>query len=252
MSRTTHLAALGQAEFTLFRRSKASLVNVLIIPVMLVGTMKVVMDQFDLAAAGLSVGPVLISTSAGIVLLMALYAPLTGIYVMRREQLILKRLRSGEIADLSILLGSAAPVAAVVPIQFTLIATGISLVAGSPPQAPVLAVIGMGLGIILMTAMAALTTVLARTAENTQVAILPGLFLLPLTSGTYIPLEVYPDVLHKIFQFFPLTPVTELVRAGWTGSISVPEVMVRVLTLVVWIVLTTYAAGRVFRWEPRT
>lgn len=184
---------------------------------------------------------------------MALYAPLTSIYVMRREQLILKRLRSGEIADVTILLGSAVPVVAVVPVQFALISTGISLVAEEGgPRSPQLAVIGLVLGAVLATVLAALTTVLARTAENAQVAVLPGMFLLPLTSGTYIPLEIYPHALQEVFRFFPLTPVTDLVRAGWTGSMTVWQATVRVVTLLVWIALITYAAKRWFRWEPRT
>lgn len=253
MSHRTHLAALGRAELTLLLRSKANLFNVLIIPVMLVGTMKVVMDQFDLGAAGLSIGPVMISTAAGIVLLMALYTPLTSIYVMRREQLILKRLRSGEIADLTVLLGSAIPVVAVVPVQFALISTGITLATEEGgPRSLYLAVIGIALGVVLITLLAALTTVLARTAENAQVAVLPGMFLLPLTSGTYIPLEVYPHALQEVFRFFPLTPVTDLVRAGWTGSMTVGQAAVRVVTLLVWITLIAAAANRWFRWEPRT
>ncbi|GGN19622.1 ABC transporter permease [Streptomyces fuscichromogenes] len=253
MSHRTHLAALGRAELTLLLRSKANLFSVLIIPVMLVGTMKVVMAQFDLAAAGLSVGPVMISTAAGIVLLMALYTPLTSTYVMRREQLLLKRLRSGEVADLTILLGSALPVVAVVPFQFALISTAITLIADEGgPRSPQLAVVGILLGAVLVTALAALTTVLARTAESAQVAVLPGMFLLPLTSGTYIPLEVYPHVLQEVFRFFPLTPVTDLVRAGWTGSMTAAQAAVRVMTLLVWITLVAFAARRWFRWEPRT
>lgn len=253
MSHRTHLAALGRAELTLLLRSKANLFSVLIIPIMLVGTMKVVMGQFDLAAVGLSIGPVMISTSAGIVLLMALYAPLTSIYVMRREQLLLKRLRSGEIADLTILLGAAIPVVAVVPLQFALISTGITLVAGEGgPRSPHLAVIGVVLGAVLAAVLAALTTVLARTAENAQVAILPGMFLLPLTSGTYVPLEIYPHALQEVFRFFPLTPVTDLVRAGWAGSMTAWQAAVRIMTLLAWIALIAWAAKRWFRWEPRT
>jgi ABC-2 type transport system permease protein len=184
---------------------------------------------------------------------MALYAPLTSIYVMRREQLILKRLRSGEIDDITILLGSAVPVVSTVPIQFIVIATGISLVAGTgAPAAPVLAVMGIVLGAVLVAVLAALTTVMARTAENAQVAVLPGMFLLPLTSGTYIPLEILPHGVQEVFRFFPLTPVTDLVRAGWTGSMSIADAATRTVTLLVWITLAAWAARRWFRWEPRT
>jgi ABC-2 type transport system permease protein len=253
MSHTTHLAALGRAELTLFLRSKANLVTTFLVPIMLVFTMKLVLGQFDLAGAGLTMGPVMISTAAGIILLMGLYAPLTSTLVMRREQLILKRLRSGEVADITILLGSAVPVVCAVPIQFVIISTGLTLVADTgAPAAPVLAAIGIMLGAVLVAVLAALTTVMARTAENAQVAILPGMFLLPLTSGTYIPLEVLPHGVQDVFRFLPLTPVTDLVRSGWTGTMSVAEAATRTLTLLVWIAIAAWAARRWFRWEPRT
>ncbi|MEV6795384.1 ABC transporter permease [Streptomyces sp. NPDC051320] len=253
MSHTTHLAGLGRAELTLFLRSKANLVSALLVPLMLVFTMKVILDQFDLSGAGLTMGPVMISSAAGIILLMGLYAPLTSIYVMRREQLILKRLRSGEVGDLTILLGAAVPVVAAVPVQFLIISAGITVVAGTgAPAAPLLAVIGIVLGTALITALAALTTVLARTAETAQIAVLPGMFLLPLTSGTYVPLEILPHGVQEVLRFFPLTPVTDLVRSGWTGSLSVADAAVRTATLLVWIALTAWAVRRSFRWEPRT
>ncbi|MFF6995478.1 ABC transporter permease [Streptomyces sp. NPDC008313] len=254
MSRTaTHLAGLGRAELTLFMRSKANLVSALLVPLMLVFTMKVILDQFDLSGAGLAMGPVMISSAAGIILLMGLYAPLTAIYVMRREQLILKRLRSGEAEDFTILLGAALPVVTAVPLQFLIISAGITVVAGTGvPAAPFLAVTGIVLGTVLIAALAALTTVLARTAENAQIAVLPGMFLLPLTSGTYVPLEILPHGVQEVFRFLPLTPVTDLVRSGWTGSMSLTDACVRTLTLLAWIALTAWAARRHFRWEPRT
>jgi ABC-2 type transport system permease protein len=253
MTPSAHLAALARTEFTLLLRSKANLVNVLVLPLMLVVSMKLIMDQLDLAAAGLSLGPVMISSSAGIILLMALYAPLTGIYVMRREQLILKRLRSGEISDVHVLLGAATPVGLVAPLQFLVVAVAISAMASGTTLAhPVLPVLGIVLGVALTSALAAVTTLLARTAENVQIAILPGILLLPLTAGTYVPLEVFPDGVQDVLRFFPLTPVTELVRAGWGDGMSVQHAAVAVLTLLVWTALAVLGVRRWFRWEPRT
>lgn len=253
MTNTTHLAALSRAEFTLLLRSKANLVNVFVVPVLLVASMKLIIEQFDLAGSGLSFGPVMISTSAGIILLMALYAPLTGIYVMRREQLILKRLRSGEISDLSVLLSAAAPVALIAPLQFLAVAGAISVMTTDTTLThPVLAVLGVVLGAALTAALAALTTLLARTAENVQIAILPGIMLLPLTSGTYVPLGIFPDAVQEVLRFFPLTPMTQLVSAGWGDGMSVPDAAVAVLTLLAWTALAAYGVRRWFRWEPRT
>lgn len=248
-----HLTALSRVELTLFLRSKSNLFNVLVIPVLIVMGTTTIMKQFDLKDAGLAMGQVMISTSAGIVLIMALYAPLIGVYVLRREEHVLKRLRTGEVGDLVILASPAVPMAIAAVAQFALIATAVSIIAGlGAPAATHLVVIGILLGTLLTASAAAISTAAARTAESAQGISTIGFLLLLLTSGTLIPLEVLPDTFGDILRFFPLTPVIELVRSGWTGhGAGMIDSLVRIVTLLAWTALAAWGAQRRFRWEPR-
>ncbi|MFF8842432.1 ABC transporter permease [Streptomyces sp. NPDC015127] len=249
----THLTALSRVELTLFLRSKSNLFNVMVVPVLIVMGTTTIMKQFDLDDAGLAIGQVMISTSAGIVLIMALYAPLIGVYVLRREEHVLKRLRTGEVGDLVILASPAVPMAVAAAVQFALIATAVSLIAGlGAPAAPHLVVLGILLGTLLTASAAAISTAVARTAESAQGVSTIGFLLLLLTSGTLIPLEVLPGALGDVLRFFPLTPVIELVRSGWTGhDAGMIDSAARVVTLLVWTALAAWGAQRRFRWEPR-
>ncbi|MFE3329559.1 ABC transporter permease [Streptomyces sp. NPDC059176] len=250
---TAHLAALSRVELTLFFRSKSNLFNVLVVPALIVMGTTTIMKQYDLEGAGLTMGQVMISTGAGIVLVMALYAPLIGVYVLRREEHVLKRLRTGEVGDLAILASPAVPMALATLVQFALIAGAVSAIAGlGAPAAPHLAVAGVLLGTVLITAAAAISTAAARTAESAQGVSTIGFLLLLLTSGTLIPLEVLPDPVGAVLRFFPLTPVIQLVQSGWTGQdTGMIDSVVRCATLLAWTALASWGALHRFRWEPR-
>lgn len=61
----------------------------------------------DPKGTGLSVGSVVLSTSVGFSVLFAVYSSLVSVYAARREELVLKRLRTGELRDTEILAGAA-------------------------------------------------------------------------------------------------------------------------------------------------
>ncbi|MER8068872.1 ABC transporter permease [Streptomyces sp. NPDC094034] len=248
-----HLTALSRIELRLFARSKTNLFNVLVIPVLITMGTTTFMDQYDLAGAGLAMGQVMISTSAGIVLVMALYAPLTGVYVLRREDHLLKRLRTGEVHDTVILASPAVPMIVVAVVQFALIAAAITVIADlGAPAAPHLALLGILLGALLTTAVAALTTAVARTAESAQGVSTMGFLFLLLTSGTLVPMGVLPDIFGDVLGYFPLTPAVSLVQSGWTGEdAGLGSALIRVATIVAWTALATWGVRRWFRWEPR-
>ncbi|MGY5123166.1 ABC transporter permease [Streptomyces nigrescens] len=247
------LVSLGRAEATLFFRTKANFVNVLFIPVFTLAALHITMGKFDLGDLGLSMGPVMVATAVGIVLVFSLYVPLTTTYVARRDELLLKRLRTGEVADPTVLTGTALPSAAIVLVQTALIAAVLLPLtgAGAPPGVH-WALAAVVLGILLMCALAAATSALARTTENVQVAVLPLLFLLPTTSGTFFPLEAMPQLMQDICHWLPMTPVIDLVRSAWTHTLTTTEALLRLVVLAGWTVLALGAARRWFRWEPRT
>ncbi|MBZ9641003.1 ABC transporter permease [Streptomyces sp. PSKA30] len=249
---TARMSALARAELTLLVRSRATLVTAVLVPLLLPLSVRSAIDGMDLADAGLTVGTVLLPAAVGFSLLFAVYAALTSAYVVRREELVLKRLRTGELHDREILVGAALPATGIGLTQCVLLAAGCTVLLdlGAPP-APHLAVVGVLLGLVLCGALAAVTAGFTRTAESAQVTSLPMMFVSMLGSGVTVPLELLPDRLASVCELLPLTPVITLVRGGWTGDLSAYEALGAVATALVWAVLAVFAVRRWFRWEPR-
>ncbi|QYX78993.1 ABC transporter permease [Streptomyces akebiae] len=246
------MTALARAELTLLGRSRATLFTALFIPLLLPLSVRSATDQMDLAEVGLSVGMVILPAAIGFSLLFAIYTALSNIYVVRREELVLKRLRTGELRDPEILVGAALPAVGIGVAQCLLLAIGCTILLDiGAPAAPHLAVLGVLLGVALCVALAAVTASLSRTAESAQVTSLPLMFVSLLGSGITVPLEVLPDRVASLCELLPLSPVITLVRGGWTGDLSVYDALGAVATALAWTVLAVFAVRRWFRWEPR-
>lgn len=248
----SRMTALARAELTLLGRSRATLVTALLVPLLLPLSVRSATDQMDLEKVGLSVGTVILPAAVGFALLFAIYAALTNIYVVRREELVLKRLRTGELRDPEILVGAALPAVGIGFAQCVVVSIGcvVLLDIGAPP-APHLAVLGVLLGIVMCVALAAVTAGFSRTAESAQVTSLPLMFVSVLGSGVTVPLEVLPDRVASVCELLPLSPVITLVRGGWTGDLTAYEALGAVATALAWTVLAVFAVRRWFRWEPR-
>ncbi|AYL36888.1 MULTISPECIES: ABC transporter permease [Streptomyces] len=249
MSRMTSLA---RAELTLLGRSKGTLVAALFVPLVLPLSVRSAAEEMDLAEAGLTPGTVVLPAAVGFSLLFAVYSALVGIFVVRREELVLKRLRTGELRDAEILGGSALPAVLTGLAQCLLLTVGCSVLLDLPaPSAPHLAVLGLLLGLVMCAALAAVTASHTRTGESAQVTPMPLMFVSMLGSGMFVPLELLPDRLASFCELLPLTPVVTLVRGGWTGDLSAAEALGAVAAAVAWTVLAVFAVRRWFRWEPR-
>lgn len=249
---TGRLAALGRAELTLLGRSKGMLVTAIIVPLLLPLSLAQTLKEGTLEKAGVSMGTTMLAAGIGFAMLFAVYAALVNIYVARREELVLKRLRTGELRDQEILTGTALPAALIGVAQCVVVAVAcMALVDLGAPKAIHLTVIGVVLGIVLMVALAAVTAAFSRTAESAQVSSLPLMFVSMIGSGMTVPLEVFPDRLASVLELLPLSPAIRLVRGGWTGELSGYEALGAVATAVAWVVVAVFAGQRWFRWEPR-
>ncbi|MEV5437173.1 ABC transporter permease [Streptomyces sp. NPDC052682] len=246
------MTTLARAEVTLLGRSRGTLVAALFVPLVLPVTVRSAAEEMDLAAAGLDVGTVVLPAAVGFSLLFAVYSALVGSYVTRREELVLKRLRTGELRDAEILAGCALPAAATGLAQSLLLAAGCTVLLEIPaPRAPHLAVVGLLSGLVLCAALAALTASVTRTSESAQVTPMPFLLVSLLGSGIGMPLEVLPDRLASVCELLPLSPAITLVRGGWTGELPAYEALSAVATGLAWTVVAVFAVRRWFRWEPR-
>ncbi|GAA1538098.1 ABC transporter permease [Streptomyces albidochromogenes] len=246
------MAALTRAELTLLARHKAVLLTALVVPVAMTFAMRPIVEDMDLREAGLSLGEAMMPMAVAFVLLFGVYSALVTVYVVRREELVLKRLRTGELGDAEILAGTAAAtlVAGLAQCVMLLIA-GAAVLGMEMPADPVWVTAGVLLGLGLATAMAALTAVFTRSAEGAQITIMPMMLISMVGSGVVVPLELLPDRAAGVLELLPLSPVVELVRGGWSGQLGAYEALGAVGTALAWTVLSVVAVRRWFRWEPR-
>lgn len=115
------LNALGRAELTLLARNRTAVFVALLVPLAMVVAMKSTLEQVDLGGTGLTVAGAALSGGIGMVLMQVVYMNLVAAYVARREDLVLKRLRTGEITDREILAGTALPSVALALAQTVLV-----------------------------------------------------------------------------------------------------------------------------------
>ncbi|MEU3465182.1 ABC transporter permease [Streptomyces sp. NPDC006733] len=248
----TRLLALGRAELTLLWRNRTALYTALLLPVAMVWATRSVIPTADLEEAGLTRNAQTMSGGIGVVLLFVVYYNLVTAYVARREELVLKRLRTGEVSDLEILAGTALPAAAVALAQCAvLVAAGAVLLDLPAPQRPELLVAGVLAGVLLLAALAAASTVFTRSVEVAQLTTLPLFMISIIGSGLFVPVELLPDRVADLCRLLPVTAVTDLVRFGWLGGAGAGEVLRTLGLAVAWTALAVFAVRRWFRWEPR-
>lgn len=251
-SAARRMGSLGRAELTLLMRNKAALFIALATPILLTLLMRQTASGMDLEGTGLSLGTVLVPGSVGYVLIFAVYANLTGAYVTRREELVLKRLRTGEATDGEILAGAALPSVVLGVAQCVLLfAGGAVLMELGAPKRVDLVVAGVVLGMVMMVGIAAASACFTRSTEAAQITTFPFIAVAAGGSGIVVPFEVFPDTLGEIFRLLPLSPVMELVRGGWTGSLDGLDALKSLGVAVAWIVLSAVVVRRWFPWEPR-
>jgi ABC-2 type transport system permease protein len=253
------IRSIGRAELLLFWRNRTALFNAVLLPVTIVGL--AASANID-DGGGLLGNAFLVTSLLGLVLLGVVYYTLVSTYVARREELVLKRLRVGELTDAEILAGTASPAVAIAVAQIVLliVAGAVFLGLPMPVNAPVLALGALG-GVGLFVLLAAASATFTRTVEMAQVTTLPILGACLVGSGLMLPLEVLPGPVAGVLRFLPLTPALELMRLGWLGTTGEgpPKDFVGVLgaaavpvgILVAWVVVGILAVRRWFRWEPR-
>ncbi|MFD3512518.1 ABC transporter permease [Streptomyces sp. NPDC058657] len=246
------MKALARGELILLGRHRAGLVMLLVMPIALTFSSMSVAKGMDLEKAGLSLGTMLIPTAVAYVLLFGIYTTLVATFVTRREELVLKRLRTGEPGDVEILAGTsvAALVAGLVQCLVMVVAGAVLLDVEMPSNALFVAA-GVLVGLVLAALLAAATAAFTKSVEGAQLTIMPITLLSMGGSGLFFPLEVLPDTVASVCELLPLSPVVELIRGGWSGNLSGLGALGAMATAAAWIVVSVFAVKKWFRWEPR-
>lgn len=255
----SRIASLGRAEMLLFWRNRTAAFTALVLPLSAIGVYST-MD--GVAPDNVPANAFMLTGLLAFVVLFVVYYNLVTAYVARREDRVLKRLRTGEVRDVEILTGTAIP-ALVIAFAQTAVALAVgALVLDLPlPVNPIVLIVGLLAGVGLFVLLAAVSTAFTRTVELAQVSTTPIVIVCLLGSGAMVPLDTLPAPVAQIARFVPLEPVVELVRLGWVGSTGTAAPVgfggafvaaaVPLAILVGWIGLGLVGLRRWFRWEPR-
>jgi ABC-2 type transport system permease protein len=182
-------------------------------------------------------------------------------FVSRRDELVLKRMRSGETRDAELLVSIAAP-GALCALLISAVAVPIAVALEQPlPINPLLYVAAAALAVIMFTAFAYWTAAWTRSAEAAQLTSMPLIILASI--GPFG--NVFTGTMHDLVTLTPGFALTELVRIGWFGfdgpeatasSLSFAETFGAaaqpLLVIGGWTILAIALAARSMRWEPRT
>jgi ABC-2 type transport system permease protein len=236
--------ALATAETRLVLRNRTLLVSSLILPIGL-GAFWLLTFQGQISA-------MVVALQIAVAVGMGLYVAATQTLVARRQQKVLKRLRTTGLSDAGLLVAVVAPSAVVAFGQIVIFAV-MDAVAGIPfaldPVAFVLAAVG---GLALATAAAIATAVVTPSAERAQITTLPLTFLLlgGAVVATFLPLEGWWLAVLAV----PGAGVGALARFAAEGGMWANGVLAGLLPLaatVGWSVWLATFAGKRFRWDPR-
>lgn len=243
-------AGLAKANARLLIRNRLTLVYGIVLPLLPLALL--LGGRGDDAGGAVAVSSVLMLS-----LLFPVYYNVLSAVVTRRDELVLKRLRSGETRDLELLVGIALP-GAVVAFAVAALTVPLGVAFGlSAPLNPLVYAVGVLAGCVLFAAFAVWTAAWTRTAEAAQMTSMPVILLAAIgTMGT-----VLPEGLADIVTWTPGGALDQLVRVGWfgmgpNGDLDLTQTWfaaVRPLgVLLAWTVLALWLAKRSMRWEPRT
>ncbi|WP_408929974.1 ABC transporter permease [Corynebacterium sp. YSMAA5_1_F9] len=233
------LRALSRAEMRQFTRNPLLVITALLFPAALPLFVWLVGDQSIGSTDSASEIFVLLALGFGI------FYPALSMTVTRRDEEVLKRLRTGEARDWEILTAIALPLAATMLLLSILMVAGLSTLSMFLPLDPpvphvwpvnaLLMALAMVLGIVCSHAVAILTSSFTANAENAPITSMPVLMLLMLSQSS------------------PFALAVDIVRAGWIGDGSFASVFADsstdLIKLAAWTVALVWAAHKYMRWD---
>lgn len=240
----SRVRAIAGSEFRLIARSKAVLFSATALPLMFAVFLFVQRDA-AVEASGDSVASVgMVSMVVMFFVMFTVYITATTTLVTRRQDLFLKRLRSGESPDLVILAGLLLP-----PVALCLLQTAVVMV--------VMIALGNGIPGHWWWIVLALLGLLAAsvTAATATAALTPNASASQISSMPFVALALGTLIASPITEnpWLDLTPggaLVTLVRAAYDIDVY-GNVGVAVAGLVLWTYLGYDLTKRLFRWEPR-
>lgn len=252
----SRLRSLGTAEWLQFRRNK----TLLFMAALPVG---IALLLFGVGDRGAPEAANSFDIFALYTLLFVQFYTVLSMVTTRRDERVLKRLRTGEARDVEIL-GAICIPGALLTVVFAVIVVMLLMLMGAPAPANLLPVIvTVGIGLVLVSALAFLTSAFTRNAEAAQLTSMPVFTIALLGMGTIRP--IFGDgVVAGIVSYTPFAAISDLVQFGWAGQTftatldgaerldftGVLGASVQPLLIVMaWTVLAVVAARHYMRWD---
>lgn len=234
---------IAGSEVTLLYRHRMTLAMGVVLPVAL--GLLIVWAEADTGKAGSG-------AAAGLVLVTLItftaYVSGTTILSGRRQQSVLRRLRTSGASDTAILAGSLVPSALLTVAQAGLL-LGMVVAFGGPLPADVAPLmLAVAAGLLAGCGLAALTAAFTSAPELAQLTTTP--VAVAFLGGAMWVVQTPPDEVTWAMLALPGGAVTQLARIAW----QVPDaigLVPAVISLVISAVVAVVVAARVFVWDPR-
>ncbi|SFB47838.1 ABC-2 type transport system permease protein [Amycolatopsis marina] len=184
---------------------------------------------------------------------MTVYITTTLALTSRREDLYLKRLRSGEVADSTVLVGVSSPVIVLGVLQCLLIVVIVGVFGPAVPANPLVLLLAILLGVALSATFGFATTGLVSSTQQADMAAMP-FFLFLLATGVWAGTNGAegPGVEQLVTPGGALVDLAQIAY-GDAGSFAAQlvDALPALGVLAVWTAIGAVAARRFFRWEKR-
>jgi len=251
LSRMTSLARFNAL---LMMRNRLAMIYALVLPLAPLGLL------FTGARGEGGVGGAAVVSTLSLAVLFPVYYNLLSQFVTRRDELVLKRLRTGEARDLE-LLGAMALPGVVVALTVAVLTVPAAMALGQPaPLNIAVYAVTAAVASAMFVAFALWTAAWTRNAEAAQMTSMPVIALAVVGQMSL----VFPDEVRRWVDLTPGAALNELVRVGWFGfgetgterTLDLADTWSAsgepLLVLLGWTALAVRLAGRSIRWEPRT
>ncbi len=192
----------------------------------------------------------------GVIVLNALSFGLVGSSTMMlemREKSILRRLQATTLPAWQLIVSYLLVNIIVGTLQSTLIIIVGALLYDVPVsfQSLALAYPMIILGLLTFMSLGGIISGVAPKAGTATAVGMTVYFLLMFISDMVFPLDMLPEGLRNVIPYLPAYPVVQLVRSAMLESVLNPQWMTYLALLVVYGVIATLIASRLFRWEPK-
>lgn len=261
------MTSLAIAEWKQFRRNKVILFMVLVIalgvPALMMSTLNTETPEHTRASGGFALELFLLLAT-----LLVLYYSILSMTTTRRDEGVLKRLRTGEATDLQILLAICVPSTIFVLVAGVAMPVLVLVMGSAMPVNPVLYVAALLLSAVVAATLALITSGFTKNAEAAQITSLPIVVLGMISQSSMRGLM--PENAREIINNTPFALLVDLVNLGWSGNPGTvvlsgtdagltpmaagdvwQEGGIMIARLLAWCVVLVLTAKHYMRWDAR-